>query len=200
MASSDFQLTLDENVHKQLLGEPLIRYDYLNRPVETPALVSCTNNHMFVNHTPEQRLILHNYCVDQSKQAGYPVDSKWNDETFLECAAKSSDPHAKNNAGMSYSDILGELHEKKRRPKSYKTSKSKSFTDVLRDLIGTQMNLLEQLNEFQTDNAVVDEISKTKRSRSTDSDRSETSSQRSRAKSAKKKKKKSRHSSREKTQ
>ena len=124
---------------------------------------------------------MHNYSVEQFKNAGYPTDSHWNDEDFLDYdeSKLKSDPNTKNKDGKSYNDILSELRDKKRRPKSYKTGKSKSFTEALRDLIGTQMNLLEQLNKFgEKESSVVvktkenSDITSGKRAHSTDSNRS----------------------------
>ena len=87
------------------------------------------------------------------------------------------------------------MKDKKRRPKSYKTSKAKPFTEVLRDLIGTHMNLLEQLNEFKVETNVNEN---NKRSRSSDSsmsvDDNNKSSYHKKKKSYKKKSKKSKKS------
>ena len=90
------------------------------------------------------------------------------------------------------------MGDKKRRPKSYKTSKTKPFTEVLRDLIGTQMNLLEQLNEFNSDVDATHVNANKKRTHSTDSsmslDDDSKSSSIHKKKSSKKKKKKSKKS------
>jgi hypothetical protein len=92
------------------------------------------------------------------------------------------------------------LKDKKRRPKSYKTSKAKPFTEVLRDLIGTQMNLLEQLNEFKVEKNVNEN---NKRSRSSDSsmsvDDDSTIIHHKKKKSYKKKNKKSKKSRKQST-
>ena len=40
-----------------------------------------------------------------------------------------------------------ELRDKKRRPKSYKTSKATSYKDNVRQLIETQMELMQNMNE-----------------------------------------------------
>ena len=90
------------------------------------------------------------------------------------------------------------MRGKTRRPKSYKTSKTKPFTEVLRDLIGTQMNLLEQLNEFNSEVDATHVNVNKKRTHSTDSsmslDDDSNSSPHRKKKSSKKKKKKSKKS------
>jgi predicted CopG family antitoxin len=204
VAPSDFQLTLDQKAHDNLLASHGNHYNYRNKLIDANRpLVSLTNDHLYINHTPQERLLLYNYSLDQFKKSGYPCDSNWNDETFLQHDSPSASSNAK------YNDILVELRERKRRPKSYKTNKAKSFTDVLRDLIGTQMNLLEQLNEFDSKANVIDmkdqqEESRMNHKRSHSTDSKESCDQDGEAngksrhhhkkKSAKKRKKKSKKS------
>ena len=47
----------------------------------------------------------------------------------------------------SGSKIFDDLRDKKRRPKSYKTCKSTSYKDNIRQLIETQMELIQNMNE-----------------------------------------------------
>jgi hypothetical protein len=100
VAHSDFQLTLDQKTHENLLNNRVTqnRYDYdVNNKFDDKPLVSLTNNHFYINHTPQERLTLYNYSLEQFKNSGYPIDSKWNDETFLNYDTKyKSDPNTKN--------------------------------------------------------------------------------------------------------
>ena len=54
--------------------------------------------------------------------------------------------------GKSYTEFLSQLKERKRRPKSYRTAgkAAKSYTEQMRELIQTQMELMADLNEYQT--------------------------------------------------
>ena len=99
MAPSDFQLTLDQKTHQHLLGNDLTqnRCDSTNMTSNEKPLVSLTNNHFFINHTPQERLMIYNYSLEQFKNSGYPVDSNWNNETFLNYDTEfKSDPSTRN--------------------------------------------------------------------------------------------------------
>lgn len=52
--------------------------------------------------------------------------------------------------------VFIDLFDKKRRPKSYKTSKSVSHTEKIKQLIDYQMGLLEDLNKKDTGNIGTD--------------------------------------------
>ncbi len=44
--------------------------------------VAKTNHYLFVNYTPIERLILHEYSLEKAKSVGYPLEN-WNQDTFL---------------------------------------------------------------------------------------------------------------------
>ena len=100
-----------------------------------------TNKYLLINYTPEERLALHNLALEKSKTMGFPLNN-WDQESFL---TQNDQETTKNETNSS--SYINETRDRKRRPKSYRTSGSKSYTASLRDLIQTQMSVLESLNE-----------------------------------------------------
>ncbi|RNA01166.1 U11 U12 small nuclear ribonucleo 48 kDa -like [Brachionus plicatilis] len=142
---SPFQIVIDKHTQNQILhdveqqGEkshqlPIpFEYDPSNyrekksskKKKSDKRNISMTTNHLYVNFTPAERLKLHEYAVDRSKTLGYQT-----------CNEPFKYQEDENRAKQS------KEWEHKRATRSHKTSKGKTHTEEIRELIDAQMKFL----------------------------------------------------------
>ncbi|CAF0975126.1 unnamed protein product [Brachionus calyciflorus] len=184
--NSPFQIVIDKNVQNEIFKNaqenkpapsnmlPIpFEYNILNfrdeknnnKNTQNSRDVSLTTNQMFVNYTPAERLLLHEYALSKSKSLGYQ-------NSFEQSLVDLPEETNFNDKGASTSDSVFSK-EIKRRPKSYRTGKTKTHTDALRELIDTQMEFLRKSGQNHTEMNIDDSKINKKRDHSRSSSRSE---------------------------
>jgi len=103
----------------------------------TEKCVSFSTNHYLVNYSPDERLKLYDYSREKLKMFGF-LHGNLNEQTFL----TDFDGHSEQSS-KEKPDLFS-TREPKRRTKSYRTSGSRNYVEQLRDLIQTQMEIIEQ--------------------------------------------------------
>ncbi|CAH1252957.1 SNRNP48 [Branchiostoma lanceolatum] len=106
--------------------------------------------------TPAQRLAMHNYVVQQSKDVNNRPTISAEDSTLTADLAETvQKQEGDGKSEKSHLEILAELRDYKRRRQSYRAKNvhitKRSATEVMRQVIETQMEMLEQMNRGSND-------------------------------------------------
>jgi hypothetical protein len=131
--------------------------DTAKKATTTERQVALTSNHLFTDYSTSERLALYDYSVEQSKKLGFFDNKSTLDNFALLHSTTSSGGVADDReeqgeavaaeANKDASSIVNkpakvDLVKNRRRPRSYQTSSAKSHTQVMRELIQTQMEYL----------------------------------------------------------
>ncbi|XP_035666614.1 U11/U12 small nuclear ribonucleoprotein 48 kDa protein-like [Branchiostoma floridae] len=107
--------------------------------------------------TTAQRLAMHNYVVQQARDTSNRPAFSTEDSTLTADLAETVQKQEGEGKGpKSHLEILAELRDYKRRRQSYRAKNvhitKRSATEVMRQVIETQMEMLEQMNRGSNDN------------------------------------------------
>lgn len=124
--------------------------DTAKKATKTERQVALTSNHLFTDYSTSERLALYDYSVEQSKKLGFFDNKSTMDNVALGGVAddrEEQDEAVTAEANKDSSSIVNkpakvDLVKNRRRPRSYQTSSAKSHTQVMRELIQTQMEYL----------------------------------------------------------
>jgi len=133
----------------------------LNRIFESDRTTPFSLGSYLVNFTPEERLHIHNHALEHFMQLKSPYSLSWDGQSFIDLFLDENkdDDKVKNKY---YSDLLAELRDHKRRRKSYRKGKAKAtHTELMRELIQSQMEMLYNIEKLKNmDSQIADNANK----------------------------------------
>lgn len=119
--------------------------------------VAMTSNRYFIDYSTSERLALYDYAIQEAKKRGF-VQFKSAQEVV-----DTTSLYEANNQTEATSRLASE--RARVRPRSYQTNKAKTHTEVLRELISSQMeHLMTTSGRDSSDNAEASRMGHSSRS------------------------------------
>lgn len=103
--------------------------------------VAMTSNRLFIDYSSRERLALYEYAIEESKKLGF-VDFKSSESSIATPLDEDEIMDQQSSSTTRRDDFAKAVEKSRSRPRSYQTGKAKSHTQVLRELIRSQMDYL----------------------------------------------------------
>ncbi|XP_038626949.1 LOW QUALITY PROTEIN: U11/U12 small nuclear ribonucleoprotein 48 kDa protein [Tachyglossus aculeatus] len=160
-------IILDKNLQSQIIQQARISTgkdgDIYNQMACSPLPVEVPQNHkrFICDLTQSERLAIYNYVLQETKKQRSRSQITENDsDLFVDLAAKVNQDDGQKGP-KSHLEILAEMRDYKRRRQSYRAKNvhitKKSYTEVIREVIGVHMEELSSHWQEELEKEEVDE-------------------------------------------